>query len=144
MCALAPLTLWTNLDRTRFFLIPDEQQLSSGEFRIHTVTGRKFTVDPEALTSFEISENEAKSHLESEFSKMLDGAHSAVDRFIDRLGGADQDSLGPVSSAIDALERALSRYTFPQPETEEDIRALRECAKRTRDIAERIQSLASR
>jgi hypothetical protein len=137
--------LWTDLTRTRYFLLPDEPQLPHGDFAIHTVTGRKLAVDPEVLTSFEISEKEARNYLESELSKMLDGARGAVDRFIDRLSGIDADPLAPVGNAIESLENALSRYAFShKSETEDDLRALHKYADRTMEIVRRIRLLAGK
>jgi hypothetical protein len=83
--SLAPLTLWNNPGRSRYFLIPDDAQLPPGEFDLHTLTGRKLKVDPASLAPFELSEEQAKEWLRAEFGKMLDDARAAVDRFIQGL-----------------------------------------------------------
>ena len=82
-----PRTLWTNVSRTRFFLIPDGEPLPSGELPIRTITARETKVDDVSLFKFEVTEEEAKSWLRDEFGKMLDGARAAAERFTARLRG---------------------------------------------------------
>jgi hypothetical protein len=83
--SLSPYTLWSDTARTRFFLIPDDEQLPPGEFDLRTITGRHLKVDAATLAQFEISEQEAKEWLKGEFGKMLEGARAAADRFIEKL-----------------------------------------------------------
>jgi len=80
-----PLTLWTDPERTRFFLLPDDCELPPGKFVLRTLTGRKLEVDAASLAAFELSEEQAKEWLRAEFGKMLDDARAAVDRFIQGL-----------------------------------------------------------
>jgi hypothetical protein len=82
---LEPYTLWSDPERTRFFLVPDDKELPPGQFVLRTITGRNMEVDEAALAEYEISEQEAKEWLKGEFGKMLDGARAAVDRFIEKL-----------------------------------------------------------
>jgi hypothetical protein len=139
---MSPLTLWSDAARTRFFLIPDQHQLPPGDLPLHTLTGRKLAVDPAAATSFEVSEEKAKEWLESQFGGLLDSARGAVERWVDRLAGADEDPLAPVRNAIQNLESVLNRYiSSHQFEMESDSHALRECEERVRATAERIRKL---
>ena len=55
--------LCTDSDGTRYFLIPVTQELPSGNFIIYTIGGEKNKVDSAKLADFEISEEEAKTHL---------------------------------------------------------------------------------
>jgi hypothetical protein len=140
---LAPLTLWSDVHRTRFFLIPDDQQLPSGDFVIHTITGRKLSLDAAGLTSFEITEIEARKWLESQLGNMLDGARGAFERLVDRLTGADQDRLSAVRAAVEQLENALSRLeTAAITDTPVDIKTLKDCADHVTRIADRLRSFA--
>jgi len=82
---LANETIWTDLERRRFFLIPDGQELPLGEFRIFTITGRKQSVDPAALASFERTEAEAKEWLRSQFGVILDSLHAGAEALIRKL-----------------------------------------------------------
>jgi len=46
-------SLWTNSNRSLYFLIPNNQKLASGNFTIITSSGNKKTVAPDALAPFE-------------------------------------------------------------------------------------------
>ena len=48
-------TLWSNHDRTRFFLIPDDRELPGGDFELKTITGRQQHTLENAVIEFEIS-----------------------------------------------------------------------------------------
>ncbi len=145
MKTLAPFSLWSDAHRTRFFLIPDDQQLPSGEFAIHTITGRKLAVDPVSVAQFEITEAEAKKWLESQLGSMLDTAHGAVERFIDRLTGASEDPLAATRAAMKQFENALNQLELSSPaETQLDVTALQDCAERVSRIADRLRSVAQR
>lgn len=78
-------TLWSNPECTRFFLIPDSQELAPGDFPICTTTGRHAKVDESALSGLEITKDQAKAWVKEEFGKLLDGARQAADRFVARL-----------------------------------------------------------
>lgn len=79
------LTLWTDPARSRYFLIPDGEQLPPGEFILSTLTGRVLRVDPASLAAFELSEEEAKEWVKAEFGELLDGVRAGIDRFVERL-----------------------------------------------------------
>ena len=70
--------LWSNPERTRFFLIPDDCQLPAGNFNLRTIIGRQNSVDSESLSPFEVSREEAKVWLNAQFSQMLQGARSTI------------------------------------------------------------------
>ena len=59
-------TLWSNVEKTRQFLIADIYQLPPGDFLLSTATGREWRVDPVALAKFEISDEEAKAWLKEQ------------------------------------------------------------------------------
>jgi hypothetical protein len=71
-------SLWINATRTRYFLIPDDQEIRNGDFILYTLTGDEKKVDPAALESFEIAQEEANSHLQTEMSKAMEQAKSAI------------------------------------------------------------------
>jgi hypothetical protein len=70
--------LCTDSDGTRYFLIPVTQELPSGNFIIYTIGGEKNKVDSAKLADFEISEEEAKTHLYAEMSQAMDQAKSTI------------------------------------------------------------------
>lgn len=86
-----PCTLWTNPSRTRYFLLPDAQRFSPGPFLICTITGGRMEVGESQLRPFEVTEDQAKQWLKSEFGKVLDGARAAADRFIADLRARTAD-----------------------------------------------------
>lgn len=87
-----PYTFWTGEGRSRFFLIPDDQQLPPGDFVLRTLTGREMRVAPSALAEFEVSEREAKEWLKGEFGKLLDSARSKIDGFVQKLHEAAREA----------------------------------------------------
>jgi len=138
-----PLTLWSDTPRTRFFLIPDEQQIPPGDFVIRTITGRKHEVDPASLAPFEKTEEEAKKWLESQFGQILDTARGAVDRFVDRLTGADTDRLAPTRASAEYLQTAIERVTTKGvPLTADEIAALHQLADRLAALVIRIREIS--
>ena len=76
-------TLLSDQTRTRHFLIPDNENLPSGDFILRTLTGRQQNVDPEALEPYEISQEQAKAWLKDQFGQVLQSAKGAV---MDALG----------------------------------------------------------
>jgi hypothetical protein len=134
-------TLWSDTPRTRLFLIPNDQQLPPGGFVIRTITGRKLEVDPASLAPFEITEDEARKWLEAQFGNILDAARVAVERFIDRLNGADADRLKPVRTAVSNLERAVGRLLASGPLTATEIVELRELSGRIEALQAGIWAL---
>lgn len=72
------MTLWSTSERSRFFLIPDERDLPSGNFELRTVTGRHQQVDESVLAEFEVSREEAKVWLKEQFGQMLSASKSGI------------------------------------------------------------------
>ncbi len=71
-------TLWSDTDRNRFFLIPDDRELPSGDFELKTVTGRHQQVEENAITEFEIGRDEAKTWLKEQFGELLSSARKGI------------------------------------------------------------------
>jgi hypothetical protein len=83
----AKLILWSNPERGTFFLVPDDCGLAAGSFVLRTITGREQRVDESTLAEFEVTEEQAKEWVKSEFGKILDTARGAVYRFVEKLRG---------------------------------------------------------
>jgi len=75
-------SLWTNLHRSRYFLIPNNQELANGNFAIFTSPGNKKEVNPDTLAPFEITEEAAKSHVQAEMSQALKQVKNGFSNFI--------------------------------------------------------------
>ena len=71
-------TLWSDPERSRFFLIPDDLDLPAGKFELRTVTGRQRDVDEAALPEFEISRDKAKIWLKEQFGQILTTAKTGI------------------------------------------------------------------
>ena len=71
-------SLWSDLTKTRHFLIPDSENLASGDFALRTVTGRQQEVDPDALAPYEVSQEEAKEWLKGQFGQVMEQAKGAL------------------------------------------------------------------
>jgi hypothetical protein len=141
------MVLWSNQDRTRFFLILDDQLLPSGDFLLRTLTGREQCVDEAALAPYEVSEEQAKEWLKGEFGKMLDSARGAVNRFVEKLraGPGKPDRIADLRELLDRIETILDLIVAEGGgrATPEDIDLLAERCDRTaarlRQIAERVR-----
>jgi hypothetical protein len=81
----AEATLWTTPDRDRFFLVPEDLELTAGPFLIRTPTERRASVDEAGLRVFEVSEEDAKAWAKAQLGGMLDDVRGAIDRFTDTL-----------------------------------------------------------
>ena len=82
---IAP-TLWSDMERSRFFLIPQDHQISPGEFSLRTITGRQIKVEPNALAPFEISREEAKIWLNSQFGQIVEEAKGKITNYLRNVG----------------------------------------------------------
>ncbi len=108
-------TLWSDPDRSRFFLIPNDHQLPVGDFELRTVTGRKQQVEESAIIEFEISRDEAKIWLKEQFGEFLTSAKTGI---IDALknwrspSNSETDpptSKSPTETALSELEDLLNQ-----------------------------------
>jgi hypothetical protein len=84
-------TVWRTEEGTRYFLIPDEAVLPTGEFTIRTVTGKRRRTAQESLLVFEISEEQAVAWLKQQFGNFLDGLRGAAEGFIAKINLATED-----------------------------------------------------
>ncbi|KST62190.1 hypothetical protein [Mastigocoleus testarum] len=64
--------LWIDSTRSRYFLIPENQNIPPGNFTLFNLTGKKKKVALTAISSFEITEEEANTHLEKELNKLFE------------------------------------------------------------------------
>jgi hypothetical protein len=110
---LQPITVWTNRERSRFFLVPDGEQLPLGKLVLRTLTGRELKVDPSSVAEFEVSEAEAKEWLKGEFGKMLDGTRGAADTLVRNLNEAARKNRQDISEMWDSKSQA-EKSTPPQ------------------------------
>jgi hypothetical protein len=84
-------TVWRCEEGTRYFLIPDDAVLPTGEFAIRTVTGKRRNTKQESLLVFEISEEQAVAWLKQQFGNFLDGLRGAAEAFIAKINRATEN-----------------------------------------------------
>ncbi len=75
-------SLWIDSTRSRYFIIPDNQEIPFGDFLLCTLKGNEKNVDATALTPFEITESEAKAYLQAEMNQALEEAKNAFSNFM--------------------------------------------------------------
>lgn len=80
-------TLWSIPDHTRYFLIPDDHELPSGDLLLVTLTGKRLEVDPAAAAEFEISREEAKRWTEAELKEVLGDVRGKIQGVLDEVRG---------------------------------------------------------
>lgn len=93
-------SLWIDSTRSHYFLIPNDQELSRGDFIILTLNGDEKKVDYNVLNPFEIPKSEAKLYLQAEMIQALDEAKKAFSNFLElELQTSQEVSLNPIPSS---------------------------------------------
>jgi hypothetical protein len=90
MLASIAKTVWSNQERTRHFLIPDETKLPPGDFVLRTVIGRQMEVQEEAARAYEVSREEAKAWLSNQMAGMVGHVKDALMKFLAKDPGNSQ------------------------------------------------------
>ena len=85
MNAMDARTLWRDVARTRYFLIPDGYEPRRGSVAVWTPTGRRMDVDEAALAPYEIRAEQARAWATEEFGHVLDATRAAADRLVRRI-----------------------------------------------------------
>lgn len=76
------MKIWTDDQKRRYFLIPEENDIRVGTFELGTVTGDRWLVLEEDALAFETTEAEAREWLRAYASQVLDDAkQSFIDAF---------------------------------------------------------------
>ncbi len=111
----------------------------AGSLVLRTLTGREQRVDPTALAPYEVNEEQAKEWLKGEFSKILDNARGAVNRFVERLRGGPGKA-DRVTDLRELLDRADAIVDLIVTEDASGGAA----AKDIKTLAEGFESIAAR
>jgi hypothetical protein len=107
-------SLWIDTTQTRYFLIPDRQKLPNGDFILHNLDGKERNVNPTSLTSFEITEEEANTYLQTEIEQVMEQAKNALSNLITssvEQGKADLTSTRSSDEFLSNLMAALMDVT---------------------------------
>lgn len=118
-----PSTLWSDLERSRFFLIPSDRKISPGDFPLRTITGRQMEVDPNALETLEISREEAKNWLNSQFGQVIEEAKGKLTNYLSNLAKSAPKSQ-PGTEVKTSSETAYSSLSLLSELTGEPVENL--------------------
>ena len=106
-------TLWFNGDRTRFFLISNDQELPSGDFLLRRGVSHQMQVDELALPPYEVTREAARAHLDSQAEHILDEAKSSVLNFLEqfKLPAPPPDPSPPDPAILEKLATGIEQIT---------------------------------
>lgn len=112
-------SFWIDSTRTRYFIIPDNQEIPFGDFLLCTLNGDEKNVDGTAITSFEITESKAKAYLQAEMNQAVEEAKNAFSNFITFSTKASQESASkstPSSDQTQSTQNLISKLIGFTPE----------------------------
>jgi hypothetical protein len=75
--------LWLDSRKNRYFLIPDRETIEQGDLTIFNLEGEEKQVKTDAIAFWEISAEEAQSHLNNEIQQSLDNTKRFASHFIE-------------------------------------------------------------
>lgn len=75
-------TLYSDIERKWYFLVPDEVTLMPGDFDIYTLTGTKQSVNPKALEQFEVSREVAEEWVKDRVRGVINQAADGLKGFL--------------------------------------------------------------
>jgi hypothetical protein len=106
-------TLWFNSDRTRFFLVPNGQELPSGDFILRRGMSHQMQVDELALQPYEITREAARAYLDSQAEQVLDEAKSSVLNFLEQfnLPAPPPEPAPPDPAILEKLATGIEQIT---------------------------------
>ena len=132
--------VYSSADRTRFFIVPDGVKLRNGGMRVQALTGEQSRLDGEQLAPYEVSEAEARRHVEERLTAIevlrrelvaFAEALKAVGRELERepppervealLKMAGVTTLDLARDPTGSLKRVVAKMTHATMETLEPI-----------------------
>jgi len=81
MEATVKKTLWFDLERTQYYLIPEDAVFPEGNLAIYTLSGQTQHVDPTAVTLWTATETQASNHLQFTTLQLFEGASETLASF---------------------------------------------------------------
>jgi hypothetical protein len=94
-------SLWRDSDRGIYFLIPDEQELASGNCTIRQLKGIEMQVDPNAIAPYKISAKDAEPYMQQEVTQAMEQISSL---FSDVVTIALQSSKGNTTDSTKSAD----------------------------------------
>jgi hypothetical protein len=108
-------TLWTNTDQSRYFLVPESQELAEGSFALRTFSGEERSVDGAALASFEITEEEARAHSVAQVEQVAANARDAFSNYLNLLADRAEAMAAERAAEQEAAQDAKQEAEPPIP-----------------------------
>ena len=119
-------SLWTNSNRSRYFLIPNNQNLTPGNFTIQTLTGISKQVDVTALTPLEITAVQAQPYIQAEIDRALKQTKEAFGPFNEFAAAAQGESATDPQSFQLPKNPFAALFDISQEELDENPDAVKE------------------
>lgn len=128
--------IWADVKQTRFFLISDDQEISSGDFEIHTIDGKKKKVNLKAVESFEVTQQEAKAWLTSCIDNVPGLTQLTVYIFLKEKQSTDEQSSDVEAGPGVRLFSALTSETISSIQTEPkaSVRGVQKLGRDLKDL----------
>lgn len=104
------ILLWSNVDRSRWFLIPDNFSPGNGSMPILTLLGDTAMVDLDSVAIYEITEDQARYWAKEQLDQSLDGIRGAIDgKLADWRRQLDEFNRTPVNEDTSITPNAASK-----------------------------------
>lgn len=121
------MTVWFDTDRTRYFAIPDDIEVTPGGLFLRSSRGGHKTVDPDAVATFEVGKEEAVAMMKEELEQTARRVKSSVSELFQgsKGEGARVDGERVVRGLGRVFGSALSviSETLTNPAAAEEVRA---------------------
>jgi O-6-methylguanine DNA methyltransferase len=111
-------SLWTNTTHRRYFLIPNQQQLPTGNFTIRNLRNESQEVELKAITNWEINTAQAQLYIEVELTKAWQQTKKAFSTFTNfataakgqtpSVNDSSQTPANPIASLLGISPQELS------------------------------------
>ncbi|HAG83088.1 MAG TPA: hypothetical protein DCL61_18480 [Cyanobacteria bacterium UBA12227] len=96
-------SLWIDVTQTRYFLIPHTQKIPDGNFPIYNLDGEQKDVAIAAIASFEITQKQAKAHLETEINQAIEQAKNTLFHTITLSIGKSPETVRPTTTLSELI-----------------------------------------
>jgi hypothetical protein len=104
-----PLTLWFNQNRTRYFLIPDDLELTTGDYTLIRRLNETKQVWESDLAPYAITQEAARKHLDDEAAQALSQAKDSVITFLQgfQVPVAPQAEPDPLPASLEKIAQGI-------------------------------------
>ncbi|MEQ8972640.1 MAG: methylated-DNA--[protein]-cysteine S-methyltransferase [Coleofasciculus sp. C1-SOL-03] len=108
-------SLWTNSTSRRYFLIPNNQLLSPGNFTIRNLTNESKEVELKAITNWEITTEQAQPYIEVKLTKAWQKTKNALST-LTNLATAAQGKMPSVNNSSETQTNPIASFLGVSPQ----------------------------